>query len=171
MDAVLSLDGKRFAVVSGKGYQPKMLPLGRGAFAAYAFVGLYLLVGILLPLAVVLWESFLPFVQVPSAAALQALTTANYRAIAGIAFLSSLVNSVFLMAIVPVIVLGLSFAFSWIGFRTQFRGRTLVDAIAFLPHAVPSVIMSVGITVLALFGLNHSCTFTARSGSSCSRSA
>jgi iron(III) transport system permease protein len=151
----LSLDARRYAVVSGKGYQTTQLKLGRWAAPAYTFVGAYLLLGILAPLLVVLWESFLPFVQPPSAAALHLANVANYNAIFGDAFWSSLGNSVLLMVVVPVIVLVFSFAFSWIGFRTQLRGRTLLDAIAFLPHAIPSVIMAVGVVVLALYGLSH----------------
>jgi len=151
----LSLDARRYAVVSGKGYQTTQLKLGRWAAPGYAFVGAYLLLGILAPLLVVLWESFLPFVQPPSAAALHLADGANYRAIFGDAFWSSLGNSVLLMLVVPAIVLVFSFAFSWIGFRTQMRGRTLLDGIAFLPHAIPSVIMAVGVVVLALYGLSH----------------
>lgn len=151
----LSLDARRFAVVSGKGYQTTQLKLGRWAGPAYAFVGGYVLIGILAPLLVVLWESFLPFVQPPSAAALHLAGGANYDAIFGDAFWSSLGNSALLMAVVPVIVLVFSFAFSWIGFRTQLRGRVLLDGIAFLPHAIPSVIMAVGVVVLALYGLGH----------------
>lgn len=151
----LSLDARRFAVVSGKGYQTTQLKLGRWAGPAYAFVGGYVLIGILAPLLVVLWESFLPFVQPPSAAALHLAGGANYDAIFGDAFWSSLGNSALLMAVVPVIVLVFSFAFSWIGFRTQLRGRVLLDGIAFLPHAIPSVIMAVGVVVLALYGLGR----------------
>ena len=151
----LSRDARRFAVVAGKGYQVTMLNLGRWAPAAYAFVAVFLMLGIVLPLAIVVWESFLPFVQAPSVDALHAATFANYRTITGDAFLGGLGNSLFLMAVVPVIVLVVSFAFSWVGFRTQFRGRTLLDAIAFLPHAVPSVIMAVGVIVLALYVLSH----------------
>lgn len=151
----LSLDARRFAVVSGKGYQTTQLKLGRWAGPAYAFVGGYVLIGILAPLLVVLWESFLPFVQPPSAAALHLAGGANYDATFGDAFWSSLGNSALLMAVVPVIVLVFSFAFSWIGFRTQLRGRVLLDGIAFLPHAIPSVIMAVGVVVLALYGLGR----------------
>ena len=151
----LSLDAKRFAVVSGKGYQTTQLALGRWALPSYAFVAVYLIVGILLPLAVVLWESFLPFVQPISTTTLHIANGANYNAIFGDAFFGGLANSALLMLVVPPIVLVFSFAFSWIGFRTQLRGRALLDGIAFLPHAVPSVIMAVGVILLSLYGLNH----------------
>lgn len=151
----LSLDAKRFAVISGKGYATTLLALRRWTVPAYGFIGTYLLLGIVAPLLVVLWESFLPFVQAPSAAALHLAGGANYHAIFGDAFWSSLGNSALLMLVVPPVVLVFSFAFSWIGFRTQMRGRAFLDGIAFLPHAIPSVIMAVGVVVLALYGLNH----------------
>jgi len=151
----LSLDLKRFAVVSGKGYQTTQLPLGRWAAAAYAFVAVYLFAGIVAPLLLLLWESFLPFVQAPSPAAFHALSGMNYRTIFGDAFLGGLTNSALLMTVVPVVVLVFSFAFSWIGYRTRLRGRALLDGIAFLPHAIPSVIMAVGVVVLTLYGIDH----------------
>ncbi|HXP92306.1 MAG TPA: iron ABC transporter permease [Candidatus Binatia bacterium] len=151
----LSLDAQRYAVVTGKAYQPRLLSLGRWTYVAYAFVAFYLVAGIILPLAVVVWESFLPFVQAPSPAAFSHLTMANYAALGGDAFFSSLANSVILMTLVPLIVLVFSFAFTWIGFRTRFRGRTLLDGIAFLPHAVPSVIMAVGVIIFSLYFLKY----------------
>ncbi len=151
----LSLDAQRYAVVTGKAYQPRLLALGPWKSVAYAFVVFYLIAGIVLPLAVVVWESFLPFVQPPSPAAFTHVTMANYAALAGDAFFSSLANSVILMTLVPLIVLVFSFAFTWIGFRTRFRGRTLLDGIAFLPHAVPSVIMAVGVIIFSLYFLKY----------------
>ncbi len=54
-------------------------------------------------------------------------------------------------ALTPSLTLALSLAFSWIVLRSKFPGRGVFDFIAFLPHAVPSIIFGVGALLLTLF--------------------
>src|SRR5262249_47665122 len=68
----------RLAVVTGKGWRPRAHRLGRlGKLAAAAFFALFVLLKLVLPLAVLLWASFLPFFQSPSREALGLLTLKN----------------------------------------------------------------------------------------------
>lgn len=145
----------RFAVVTGKGYRPHLMPLRRIRYVAWLFVALYLLIAILLPLSVVLWTSLLPFLQVPSWHALGLVSLGNYRTLSWGVFTTALEDTLILAASVPLIVLCFSFAFSWIGLRTQLRGRAALDAVAFLPHAVPSIIFAVGVLLFSLYGLER----------------
>jgi len=47
--------------------------------------------------------------------------------------------------------LAFSLAFSWVVLRSKIPGRAGFDFIAFLPHAVPSIIFSVGALLIALY--------------------
>ena len=58
--------GHRYVVVTGKGYRPRDFELGRGRMMASAFVGLYLLLAVVLPLVVLVWASLLPHLAMPS---------------------------------------------------------------------------------------------------------
>lgn len=51
----------------------------------------------------------------------------------------------------PTLTLAASLAFSWIVLRTKVSGRGFFDFIAFLPHAVPSIVFGVGALLLTLF--------------------
>jgi iron(III) transport system permease protein len=51
----------------------------------------------------------------------------------------------------PTLTLAVSLAFSWIVLRSKVPGRGIFDFIAFLPHAVPSIVFGVGALLLALF--------------------
>jgi iron(III) transport system permease protein len=141
----------RYAVITGKAYRPRLTPLGRWNYAAWLFIVLFVIVSLILPLLVVCWASFLPFLQIPSALALQNLSLANYRGLPWDLILAGLRNTAFLALTAPVVVLFASFCFSWLGFRTKLPGRTALDQIAFTPHAVPHIIIAMGLLMMVLY--------------------
>src|SRR5437588_12874779 len=129
---------RRFAVVTGRAYRPKITRLGRHRLAAWGFIGLYLVLGKVLPIALLTWSSLLPFFQLPSGHALATISLAHYFSLPWGLVLTALWNTSILALLTPSLTLGLSLAFSWIVLRSKFPGRAGFDFIAFLPHAVPS---------------------------------
>jgi iron(III) transport system permease protein len=143
---------RRFAVVTGKAYRPRLKPLGRGGgLAAWAFLGTYLGLSKLVPLALLAWASLLPFFQLPSARALKTASFAHYRALPWDLALTGLGNTAILMLLTPTVTLALSLAFSWVVLRSRVPWRGAFDFVAFLPHAVPSIIFGVGALIVALY--------------------
>src|SRR5262249_4709131 len=71
----------RYQVVTGKGYRPRILALGRHRWPAGAFLGLFFLLNELLPLIVIIWAALLPYFRYPSAAAFQSLSFGQFRKI------------------------------------------------------------------------------------------
>jgi ABC-type maltose transport system permease subunit len=64
-------------------------------------------------------------------------------------------NTAILAVLTPAVVLAISLAFSWIVLRSRIRGRAGFDFIAFLPHAIPSIVFGVGALLLTLFVLQR----------------
>ena len=146
--------GHRFAVVTGRSYRPRQTELGRsGVVSAWIFLSLYLFIGQILPLLTLLWSSLLRYFQLPSAAAFANLSLVNYRGLPWPHLIDGLKNTAFLMAMVSTLVLALSLAISWIVVRSKARGRFVLDAVAFLPHAVPGIIFALSAAYVALFVL------------------
>jgi iron(III) transport system permease protein len=58
---------------------------------------------------------------------------------------------VLLALFAPPLVLTFSFLFSWIGFRTRLPGRSMLDQIAFTPHAVPHIVIAMSFLLMALY--------------------
>ena len=141
----------RYAVISGKAYRARLTRLGRGRYAAWAFIGAFIVASLVLPLIVICWASLLPFLQLPSSRAFALASLANYRNLPWELILSGLRNTVLLALAAPPLVLTLSFFFSWIGFRTPLPGRALLDQIAFTPHAVPHIVIAMGFLLMALY--------------------
>jgi iron(III) transport system permease protein len=149
--AAMARRSRRFAVVTGRAYRPKIVRLGRRRFAAWSFVGVYFVLGKVLPIALLGWSSLLPFFQPPSARAFATVSLAHYLSLPWELVLTGLWNTSILAVLAPSLTLALALAFSWVVLRSRFPGRAAFDFIAFLPHAVPSIVFGVGALLLALF--------------------
>ncbi len=142
--------GKKYTVVTGRGYRPREIELGRWKWPALAFVLLYFTLEVFLPFLVLLWTSFLPRVQLPSVAALGTMNFNNYVAILEYAGARPFINTAILMFGVPTGAMLLSVMVSWVVIRTQVSFRGVLDTMAFLPHAVPSILLAIGLAYLGL---------------------
>jgi iron(III) transport system permease protein len=60
------------------------------------------------------------------------------------------INTLILMFAVPTITMILSVLVSWIVIRTQVSFRGFLDTLVFIPHAVPGILMAVGLAYLGL---------------------
>jgi iron(III) transport system permease protein len=145
----------RYQVVTGKAYRPAILPLRRKAAAAWGFIGGYIVLSQIVPLAVVAWASLLPYFQLPSAAALKTVSLQQYHSIPWPLAREAISHTAILMVLTPTLTLALSVAFSWVVLRTRLRGRAVFDVIAFLPHTVPNIVFGVSALLIALFVLGR----------------
>lgn len=140
----------KYVVVTGKGYRPKLIELGRLKGLAVFFLLFYFTLEIFLPFVTLVWASLVPYIQVPSAEAFSKITLANYLKVPDYSGWKPFVNTVLLMLSAPTLSIFLSLVISWVVIRSQVRGRYLLDGIAFLPHAVASILFAVALSYLAL---------------------
>ena len=142
--------GKKYTVITGRGYRPREIALGRWKWPAMAFVMLYLSMEVFIPFLVLLWTSLLPYLQLPSAAALSSISLKNYRTIPDYTGALPFINTAILMVAVPFCAMLLSVLVSWVVIRSQVSFRGILDTVAFLPHAMPSILLAVGLGYLGL---------------------
>ncbi|MEA2658156.1 MAG: iron(III) transport system permease protein, partial [Candidatus Binatota bacterium] len=71
-------EGDRFQTITGKGYRPALIRLGRWRYLAATGLLAYSLVLLVLPFLIILWASVLPFYMQPSIEALGKFTAKNY---------------------------------------------------------------------------------------------
>jgi iron(III) transport system permease protein len=145
-----------YAVVTGKGYRPRLIALsGGGKALALAFVGTYLFIAQILPLLVIVWTSTIQFPQPPTPQAIASMSLANYAHLPMEMVWRGLKNTAVLMVLAPVITLAIALSISWIVLRSRIPGRALFDFVAFLPLSVPSIVFAMAALVLALFVLQR----------------
>jgi iron(III) transport system permease protein len=141
---------ERFSIITGKGYRPRTIDLGRWRWVALGLVFLYLLAAFLLPLMVLTYTSFLPYLQVPSARAFQSFSWINYQKIFNADLVGVAVrNTLMMTAAAATLTVVLSILISLIVVRSKFWGRKLLDQLAFMPHAIPGIVM--GLAFLWVF--------------------
>jgi iron(III) transport system permease protein len=132
----------RFATVSGKAYRPRPIPLGRFKYVTLAFLVLYALLAIVLPLLIMLWMSFQPFPSPPTIEGLSRVTTRNYdRMLTFPNVLEATRNSLFLAISAAIISTLFAAVVAWVSIRGRVPGKAIIDVLAFLPIAIPGIVM------------------------------
>jgi iron(III) transport system permease protein len=145
--------GHRFEVVTGKGYRPTLIKLGGWGAIGWGFIGLYALISKVLPLILIAYAAMTPFFAPPSAAMMRRLSLVHFYQMDWELVLRGLKNTITLVVVVPLFVLLFAFCISWLVVRSRKRARYVLEFGAFLPHALPEVILAVGALLLALFVL------------------
>ncbi len=146
--------GRKYATITGKGRRAKILALGRWRPLALALMSLYFTLALVLPLLMLVYYSLLPYFQLPSLKVLSALTLQNYISVYTGQGIRAFINTGILITIVPFAVVLIAIPISWIVVRSRLRGRFVMDSIAFLPIAVPRVVLAVALIYLALLARN-----------------
>ncbi len=141
----------RYAAITGKGYRPRRLSLGRWRWLALWVFIVFFTLNIILPFFTLLWASLLPSYMVPSRAAFQYLTLDNFATlISEPAIINSTLNTVILGIITATATMGLAYLVSWMIVRLKIKGGMILDGLAFVPHAIPTVSIALALIVLYL---------------------
>ncbi len=140
---------ERYQTVTGKAFRPRRFELGRLRWLALAVMSAYFVVVVLLPFLVIFWASFLPFFATPSVDSLRLLTLDNYRALLGYdKFHRALTNTVLLAILSATAVTLVTAVIAWIVHKSRMPGAALLDYLAFLPIAVPGVVLGMSLILL-----------------------
>jgi iron(III) transport system permease protein len=140
----------KYSVVTGKNYRPRTVELGRWWFVGWFFIGTKLLLGVVLPFLALVWASLIPYFQPFSLAALDVVSLENFHRIPWDRFWAATKNTAILTLTVPTLLVLIGLVISWVVIRSGSKYAGFVDTVAFLPHAVPNLIFSVAILIVAL---------------------
>ncbi|MGZ8486355.1 MAG: ABC transporter permease [Candidatus Binatia bacterium] len=145
--------GHRFEVVTGKGYRPALIPLGKWSIAAWGFITGYALISKIVPLLLIAYAALTPYFVTPSYAMMRQLSLTHFYGMDWQLVARGLTNTAILVFVVPLVVLLLAFSLSWLIVRSRSQMRYALEFGAFLPQALPEVILSIGALLLSLFVL------------------
>jgi len=139
----LTRRAERYATVTGKAFRPRVLDLGRWRYAAAGGLVAYFLVIIGLPFGILLFASVIPF-YIPSLEILSRFTLDNYRFVFDHPSIQLAVRNSFLLgATAATVTMGLTAIIAWITTKTRLPGRAGLDFIAFVPIAIPGLVLGV----------------------------
>jgi iron(III) transport system permease protein len=141
---------ERYAVITGKGYRPRVMQLGFWRWPAFGLILVYLTLSTILPFLVLAYTSFLPFLIAPSADAFSRMSWSNYQTIFETEQLGQVLwNTLIMTVTAATTVVILSFMVSLVIVRSKFWARRLLDQLAFVPHSIPG--MAMGLALLWIF--------------------
>jgi len=144
-------DVEKFSTVTGKGFRPRVMRIGRWRYLAAATFAAYLAIVVVLPFLVLVWCSLQTFYVAPSMAALKNVTFDAYRAVLGYpVFVGAVWNSLVLSVASATIVMLTTAVLCWIVARTKLPGRWLLDNLATLPLMFPGLVLGLAIMVCYL---------------------
>jgi iron(III) transport system permease protein len=148
--AALTRRRRAYEIVTGRGAGRRPLPLGRWRAPAAAAVGAYLALSVALPVLALVWISTQPYLDVPSRESFARASLAGYSdVLSSERTLHAFWNSAVLGTGAATVTLMLGAVIGWLAVRSRLRGRRLADAGAFLPLALPGVVL--GAALLAFW--------------------
>lgn len=141
---------ERYRVVTGRGFRPKRMALGKWRAPALLFTWSYFLI-MAMPLLILAWSSLLPFYRVPNLADLGNLSLVAYsRVLSDPTFVRAITNTVVLVAVSSVVVMVMACLISWFSVRVQTKATRALDMMAFAPIAIPPVVMAIAMLLFFL---------------------
>ncbi len=146
--------GDKYQVVTGKGYRPTLIDIRNWGKVAWTFIILYIIAAKIIPLVLIGYAAFVPYLAPPSAKMFSLMSLDGIMEnMDWDLVVRGLKNTVLLVLIVPAATLILAFSISWLIIRSRSRARYVLEFGAFLPHALPEVILAVAAILLSLFVL------------------
>ena len=142
---------KNFQTVTGKGFRPHPIQLGKWRPVAGVLIILYFLLTVIAPLLVLLYTSLLKFYAPPSKDTLSNITFDNYKQLAHTSdALTALKNSLILGLSSATLVMAFMAVAAWIVVRSRIPGRKVLDGLAFMPLVVPGLVMGLALSFVYL---------------------
>jgi iron(III) transport system permease protein len=136
------LRGRSFTTVTGKGYTPSIIKLGAWRWVTFSFCVAFFVVTVVLPVGQLLIGSFFKFFGFYER---DMLTLEHYQAVFGSSeFWRGFGNTMMLGFAGATVTMVLGGAVAYVSVRTKWRGRSLIDAMAWLPWMMPGIVLGVG---------------------------
>jgi iron(III) transport system permease protein len=136
------LRGRDFSIVTGKGYKPKVVRLGRFRYVTLGFCLVFFGIATALPLSQVFIGSFLKVFGLPK---WELFTFDNYLSIlSDFTLWRGLINTFIVCGSAAAITVLLCTMVAYINTRTSFVGRRPLEVISWLPWAIPGIVAGLG---------------------------
>lgn len=151
LQSKLSSSGSKYSTMTGKGFRPRTMDLGKWRYFTAGLFIVYFLLIVILPFLVLVWSSLQKFYSVPTVEALKSLSFDNYKYIWSYPTIGRSVWNSFILAVgSATTIMLLTAVICWIVVKTNIRGRWVLDNIASLPMVFPGIVLGLSIMVLYL---------------------
>ncbi|MBI2087801.1 MAG: iron ABC transporter permease [Deltaproteobacteria bacterium] len=141
---------ERYATITGKGYRVQVIDIGGWKYLTFFAVFSYFLVGIVVPFAVLIIVSLIPYYDYETFMKFFAhMDLSSYhKVLRHPSFLSGLYNSLTLSLITAVVTVMAGVVMAFTIYRTKVYGSKVFEFIGTTPLAFPPLVLSVGLVLV-----------------------
>ena len=141
----LTAESDKYVTISSRGYRPTVIELGRARIPLFTIVAVLSLFMIVLPVAVLLYTSFVPYTMVPSARAFSLMSLKHWSDVLQDPLsLLALKNSLFLALAGATLGVVLSVFVGYAIVKVKTRASGLLESLSFLSFSFPGIVIGVG---------------------------
>jgi iron(III) transport system permease protein len=141
----LTAEGEKYVTIAGRGYRPTLIELGRARIPLFGVVALLSAAMIVLPVAVLLYTSFVPYTMVPSARAFSMMTLKHWVDVLNDPLsVLALKNSLFLAVAGATLGVLLSIFVGYAIVKVRSRAAGILESLSFLSFSFPGIVIGVG---------------------------
>jgi iron(III) transport system permease protein len=138
---------ERFVTVTGRGYRPRLIDLGKWRYVPVIVMSVYFLIAVVMPLIVLLWRAFSPAYATISISALGQLSLNAFQRMAqNPALLTAAMNTVIIGIVTACVTMTLVTLVSWLSVRRRGNPTVAVtEYLAFLILGVPGIVLALAL--------------------------
>jgi iron(III) transport system permease protein len=141
----LTAESEKYVTIAGRGYRPTVIELKAARMPLFALVGVLSFVMIVLPVAVLLYTSLVPYTMVPSARAFSLMSLKHWHEVLGDPLsLLSLENSLILGVGGATIGVALSVFVAYVIVKVKSRASGVLESLSYLSFSFPGIVIGVG---------------------------
>ncbi len=142
---VLTSESGKYVTISSRGFKPTMIELKRAKTPLFIVVGVLCVLMIVLPVAVLLYTSMIPYSMVPSAKAFSMMSWQNWIDVMQDPISQlALKNSLFLAIVGATLGVLLSLFVAYVVVKLRTRAAGLLDTLSFLSFSFPGIVIGIG---------------------------
>lgn len=146
----INRNAARYATVTGKGFRPRPLELGRWRYAGTALILVNVAIVLVIPLATLMWVAVTPFVRAFRPVAFDTLSMENFvTVLTDKSYFELIVNTMIVAASAATVTMLIMLVAGWlVARRRAYSG--VIDQLATLPLLLPGLVLSVAMMDVAL---------------------
>jgi iron(III) transport system permease protein len=136
---------KQFTTVTGKGFRPRRIKMGRGRIPLLVICLLYILLSVVLPTGALIWTSLLKNLVIHPSRAAYTLSNYLYIWFSYPNTTLAVKNSLFIAIIGATLGIMFNGMIAWILHRTRLPGRNVLEYLSMFPITMPAIVFAVAL--------------------------
>lgn len=141
----LTAESEKYVTISSRGYRPTVVELKGARMPLFSLVALLSFMMVVLPVAVLIYTSFVPYTMVPSARAFSSMSFKHWvDVLQDPISLLALKNSLFLAVVGATLGVILSIFVAYVIVKVKSRASGTLESLSYLSFSFPGIVIGVG---------------------------